>query len=110
MRNGRYCHPLTIADSKSRYLFLAQGQEGETFESVKRSFEGVFKEYSLPKQIHTDNGRPYVSASLKNKYVGIEEIGEGIYRVYYRRIFLGFFDDTILEKRGQVLKLQSTIV
>ena len=52
----------------------------------------------------------YVSASLKNKYVGVEEMGEGIYRVYYRGIFLGYFDDTILEKRGQVLKLQTTIV
>jgi len=61
MGNKRYCHPLTIADSKSRYLFTAKGHYGEKFKSVKTEFTRVFRRYGLPKQIHTDNGSPFGS-------------------------------------------------
>ncbi len=34
----------------------------------------------------------YLTAVLKGKYVGIKEQGNGIWKVYYRNVFLGFFD------------------
>ena len=38
----------------------------------------------------------YLTAALKGKYVGIEPVGNGIWRVYFRNVFLGFFDETNL--------------
>lgn len=238
MRNNKYCHPLTIADSKSRFVFTAKGHHHERFESAKREFTRVFMEYGLPQQIHTDNGAPfgsvkgirrftklsywfielgitpvfsdpghpeqngrhermhrdlkaacakppaysmsaqqrklnrfvkeyneirphaaldletpatvhewsprkyprkiepydyeshlkphyvtrngalrwksnywvYLARGLRGKYVGLEELGEGIWRVYYRSVFLGYFDEAQIGKRKAMIKLSQTIV
>jgi len=59
MGNKKYCHPLTIADSKSRYLFTAKGVYHEDFLTAKKEFTRVFREYGLPEQLHTDNGSPF---------------------------------------------------
>jgi transposase InsO family protein len=61
MGNKIYCHPLTIADSKSRFLFTAKGHYNETFKAAKAEFTKVFRKYGIPKQIHTDNGSPFGS-------------------------------------------------
>ena len=61
MGNMKYCHPLTIADSRSRYLFTAKAHLHEDLKSVKKEFKRVFRRYGLPKQIHTDNGSPFGS-------------------------------------------------
>lgn len=60
--NMKYCHPLTIADSYSRFVFSAKGLYGERFQPTKREFRRVFREYGLPLQIHTDNGSPFGAA------------------------------------------------
>jgi len=57
--NGEYCHPLTIADSNSRFVFMAKGVLNPTFEACKQGYEEVFREYGLPLQLHTDNGPPF---------------------------------------------------
>jgi transposase InsO family protein len=62
MGNKVYCHPLTIADSKSRYLFAIKGMENPTTEGAKPVFERVFREHGLPLYLHTDNGAPFGSA------------------------------------------------
>jgi transposase InsO family protein len=59
MGNMKYCHPLTIADSRSRYLFTAKAHLHEDYKSVKKEFKRVFRTYGMPKQIHTDNGSPF---------------------------------------------------
>jgi len=61
MGNKIYCHPLTIADSKSRFLFAAKGHYHESLKSVKAEFTKVFRKYGIPEQIHTDNGSPFGS-------------------------------------------------
>ena len=38
MGNKIYCHPLTIADSKSRFLFAAKGHYRENLKSAKAEF------------------------------------------------------------------------
>lgn len=68
MRNGIYCHPLTIADSKSRYLFTAKAHKSENFNSVKTEFTRVFRKYGMPKQIHTDNGSPFGSVTSIQRF------------------------------------------
>lgn len=62
MGNGSYCHPLTIADSRSRMLFAIQALERPDTESSKPIFEKTFREYGLPEFLHTDNGAPFGNA------------------------------------------------
>ncbi len=40
----------------------------------------------------------YLTAALKGKYVGIENLGNGIWKVFYRNVFLGFFNEISVEK------------
>ena len=68
MGNKIYCHPLTIADSKSRFLFTAKGHYKENLKSAKAEFTRVFRTYGIPKQIHTDNGSPFGSVRAIQRY------------------------------------------
>lgn len=61
MGNKIYCHPLTVADSKSRFVFTAKGHYKENLASAKAEFTQVFRKYGIPQQIHTDNGSPFGS-------------------------------------------------
>jgi len=55
--------PLTIRDSYSRFVLEARSLSDTTTESVKRVFIKLFKEYGLPKVIHSDNGTPFAASS-----------------------------------------------
>ncbi len=238
MGNKIYCHPLTIADSKSRFLFTANGHYHETLKSAKAEFTKVFRKYGIPQQIHTDNGSPfgsvraiqrftrlsywfieigiipvfsdpahpeqngrhermhrdlkaactkpvaqdlkaqqrrlnhfvkeynhirphealgmetpasthsfstkpfpertpqfdydsnmkilkvtqngairwksyywvYLTAALKGKYVGIENLGNGIWKIFYRNVFLGFFNENELRTKEQSTRLETNLV
>ena len=68
MGNKIYCHPLTIADSRSRYLFTAKAHYSENLKSVKTEFIKVFRKHGLPRQIHTDNGSPFGSVSSIQRF------------------------------------------
>jgi len=68
MGNKKYCHPLTIADSKSRFVFAAKGHYRENFRSAKAEFAKVFRKYGLPTQIHTDNGSPFGSVQAIQRF------------------------------------------
>ncbi|WP_083771438.1 integrase core domain-containing protein [Sediminispirochaeta smaragdinae] len=61
MENGRYCYPLTICDSFSRFILAIKGLHNPNFEETKPVFIDVFKDYGLPVQLHTDNGSPFAS-------------------------------------------------
>ncbi|WP_062055971.1 helix-turn-helix domain-containing protein [Aquimarina longa] len=67
MGNKIYCHPLTIADSKSRFLFTAKGHYKETLKAAKAEFTKVFR-YGIPKQMHTDNGSPFGSVRAIQRF------------------------------------------
>ena len=238
MGNKIYCHPLTIADSKSRFLFTAKGHYKENLKSAKAEFTKVFRKYGIPQQMHTDNGSPfgsvraiqrftqlsywfielgimpvfsdpahpeqngrhermhrdlkaacakpsaydlkaqqrslnrfvkeynnirphealnmktpaaahqfstrpfpekithfdyhpdfkvlkvtqngairwksyywvYLTAALKGKYVGIQELGNGIWKVFYRNVFLGFFNEKQLRNKEQATRLETNLV
>lgn len=68
MGNKKYCHTLTIADSKSRFLFTAKGLQTENYLTAKSEFTRVFRKYGLPKQIHTDNGVPFGSVNSIQRF------------------------------------------
>jgi transposase InsO family protein len=68
MGNKIYCHPLTIADSKSRFVFTAKGHYKENLVSAKADFTKVFRTYGIPKQIHTDNESPFGSVAAIQRF------------------------------------------
>ncbi|TDT45036.1 hypothetical protein CLV90_2117 [Maribacter spongiicola] len=44
------------------------------------------------------------------KYVGVQEMGNGIWRVFYRNVFLGFFDENNLRNKEQATRLEINLV
>jgi hypothetical protein len=68
MGNKKYCHPLTIADSKSRFVFTAKGHYKENLISAKAEFTKVFRKFGIPRQIHTDNGSPFGSVAAIQRF------------------------------------------
>jgi putative transposase len=55
--------PLTVRDAHSRYLLEARSLTDTSTESVKQVFVKLFKEYGLPKVVHSDNGTPFAARS-----------------------------------------------
>jgi len=84
MGNKIYCHPLTIADSKSRFVFSAKGHYRENFDSAKAEFKRVFRIFGIPQQIHTDNGSPFGSVKAIQRFTRLSYwfIELGIMPVY----------------------------
>lgn len=48
MGNKIYCHLLTIADSKSQFLFTEKGHYHESLKSAKIELIKVFKKFGIP--------------------------------------------------------------
>ena len=59
--DGTRCDPLTITDADSRFLFRCQITAKTDTVHVAAIFDGVFREYGLPRVIHSDNGVPFAS-------------------------------------------------
>ena len=57
----RYCYPLTITDSASKYVIACEGLESVKENTAITVFERVFREFGLPKAIRSDNGVPFAS-------------------------------------------------
>jgi len=64
-KDGRYCYPLTVADSFSRYIIGCQALPATSFELTWPIFEKLFRVYGLPDAILSDNGTPFSSNSVK---------------------------------------------
>ena len=47
----------------------------------------------------------YVSTAAKGKYLSTQEIGNGIWNVYYRNVMLGYFDEKLFNRKEMYLKL-----
>src|SRR6266446_5308322 len=61
-RSGaRRCEPLTVRDEHSRYVLEVRALEDAKSESVRASFERLFKRQGLPGAIRSDNGSPFAS-------------------------------------------------
>jgi transposase InsO family protein len=55
------CHPLTISDVTSRYLFSCEALADTCIQGAKRTFKRIFREYGLPDVMRSDNGTPFSS-------------------------------------------------
>lgn len=61
--SGALCYPLTIADPFSRFVLAIKALDSTHMAPTKTAFERVFREYGIPRQLVTDNGTPFCSAS-----------------------------------------------
>lgn len=59
--DGKYCYPLTIQDSHTRFLLACDALLSTKTDEARPCFERVFREYGLPQVMHTDNGPPFAS-------------------------------------------------
>jgi putative transposase len=64
LRNGRWCHPLTMTDSFSRYLLACRALPSIRLELVWPVVEQVFRDHGLPDAILSDNGSPFGAHGL----------------------------------------------
>lgn len=64
-QDRRYCYPLTIADSFSRYLLGCESLPTTSLDLVWPVFVRLFREYGLPEIILSDNGAPFSSNSVR---------------------------------------------
>jgi len=60
---GRWCHPLTLTDSYSRYVLRIDAQQGQDTHTTQRHLWRAFRTYGLPKAIRCDNGDPFIHAA-----------------------------------------------
>jgi putative transposase len=63
LADQRYCYPLTVTDSVSRYLLCSDSLESTKEIYAFTVFERVFKDFGLPLAMRTDNGVPFASRS-----------------------------------------------
>jgi hypothetical protein len=63
MGNNALCYPLTIADPFSRYVLAIEALESTHMAPAKKVFERVFREHGVPRQLISDNGTPFCSAT-----------------------------------------------
>jgi transposase InsO family protein len=59
--NDRYCYPLTVTDTPSRFLLLCEALESTRQEPAIAAFQHLFAERGLPAAIRSDNGLPFAS-------------------------------------------------
>ena len=57
--DGEICEPFTVRDRYSRKILCVQLVSSKSTETVRAIMTGLFKEYGLPKCIHSDNGTPF---------------------------------------------------
>lgn len=60
---GRWCHPLTLSDTFSRYMLRIDAQRGQDTHTTEAHMLRAFRKYGLPKAIRCDNGDPFIHAA-----------------------------------------------
>jgi len=65
LADKRYCYPLTVTDSASRYLLCCEALETTKETYAFTVFERVFKDFGLPLAIRTDNDLSLESTRLQ---------------------------------------------
>lgn len=55
-------------------------------------------------------GWVFVSEAAIGRYMGMEEIGNGIWKMYYRHVFLGYFDEKQIDRKTRNFKLTNSLV
>jgi putative transposase len=58
----RWCYPLTLIDSCSRYVLACSALRSTQTQPVRVVLEHAFREFGLPERIRSDNGVPFAAA------------------------------------------------
>jgi len=66
--NKRYCYPLTVCDSNSRFILDIDCHYNPTYKAVKQAYTSIFRLHGMPKYIHTDNGTPFGSIQSPKRF------------------------------------------
>ncbi len=59
--DGEICEPFTVRDKYSRKILCARLMSTKSSSAVKVVMAELFREYGLPKAIHSDNGTPFTA-------------------------------------------------
>jgi putative transposase len=81
--DGAQCYPLTVTDAFSRYLLCCRVTSPD-YEGCRRNFERLFREFSLPGTILSDNGPPFASLAaggLSRLSIWWVKLGIGLHRI-----------------------------
>jgi len=62
--DGERIDPLTISDSRSRYLLRCQAVDKTDTARVQAVFEAAFREFGMPWAVRSDNGPPFASCAV----------------------------------------------
>ncbi|ASB49995.1 hypothetical protein [Alkalitalea saponilacus] len=52
----------------------------------------------------------YITRGLIGKQVAAEELGNGIWRVFYRNVFLGYFNEKDIRSKEKTTRLSTNLV
>jgi hypothetical protein len=52
----------------------------------------------------------YMTRGLIGRQVGAEEIGNGIWKVYYRDVFLGYLNEKYIRDKEKTIRLSTNLV
>lgn len=84
LRNGRYCYPLTMVDSVSRYLLACEALPTTDFGYAWPVIERVFREHGLPQAMQSDNGPPFGTAQGRFSTMSVVLMSLGVQPVFSR--------------------------
>lgn len=63
MGNKKYCYPLTLTDSASRFILACDALSSTEAAACFIAFEEAFQKYGVPYAIRSDNGIPFASGN-----------------------------------------------
>lgn len=84
LRNGRYCYPLTLVDSVSRYLLACEALPTTDFRNAWPVIERIFRKYGLPTAMQSDNGPPFGTAQGRFSTMSVVLMSLGVQPVFSR--------------------------
>ena len=84
LRDGRYCYPLTLMDSVSRYLLACEALPATGFRSAWPVIERVFREHGLPRAMQSDNGPPFGTSIGRFSRLSVKLMSLGVQPVFNR--------------------------
>jgi transposase InsO family protein len=84
LRDGRYCYPLTMMDSVSRFLLACEALPSTDFHHAWPIVERVFREHGLPKAMQSDNGPPFGTANGRFSRMSVMLMSLGVQPVFSR--------------------------
>jgi transposase InsO family protein len=82
--SGRYCYPLTMVDSVSRYVLACEALDSTSFQRAWPVIERVFREHGLPVAMQSDNGPPFGATNGRFSQLSVALMALGVQPIFGR--------------------------